>query len=65
MARVPVAPRPSGGSYDRDRRQVRAEIERLDRKKHAPAPARPFVHVEPEASENWGPGEAWLDTSGE
>lgn len=65
MARVPVAPRSGAGSYDRDRRQTRAEIERLDRKKHAPAPGIPFVKVEPEAVDEWPPGTAWLDTSGE
>ena len=65
MARVPVAPRQSGGSYDRDRRQVRAELERLDRKRFAPPPAIPFVRVEPEPVEEWPPGTAWLDTSGE
>ncbi|HXJ67064.1 MAG TPA: hypothetical protein VNN79_25200 [Actinomycetota bacterium] len=55
----------TGRTYDSDRRQTRADIARLNRKRFEPPPVRPFVHVEPEPSEHWRPGEAWLDTSGE
>jgi hypothetical protein len=64
MGFVPAAPRPQR-SYDGDRRSVRADIARIDRRRHEPAPKRPFVNVEPEAAEWWPVGTAWLDTSGE
>lgn len=64
MGFVPAAPRPHR-SYDDDRRSVRADIARIDRRRHAPAAKPGLVKVEPEESEDWPVGTPWLDTSGD
>jgi hypothetical protein len=64
MGFVPAAPRPQR-SYDNDRRSMRADIARIDRRRHAPAPKPGLVKVEPEAAEWWPTGTPWLDTSGD
>lgn len=61
MARVPHIPHPAGSSYDRDRRGVNAEIERLDRKRYEPQPELPLVRLDLEKAAWWRPGTAWLD----
>ena len=64
MGYVPKSPRRLR-SYDTDRRDLQADITRIDRKRIDPAPVVQLVKVEPEPSEHWPPGTAWLDTSGE
>jgi hypothetical protein len=59
MARVPVTPR--SPSYDRDRRDVQADIERLDRRQRELEQV-PFVRVSPYPVHLWPTGTLWLDT---
>ena len=61
MGYVHPAPRRSR-SADRERREVRADIARIDRKRHAPQPPVPLVSLEPAAVEWWPTGNAWLKT---
>ena len=64
MGYVPKTPRRLR-SYDSDRRDIKADISRLDRRRFVPVIPPGLVKVEPEAVEQWPPGTAWLDTSGE
>lgn len=62
MAQVPASPA-RHRSLDADRRQARAAIAQLDRKRE-PAPIIiPFVRVSPWPVEAWPVGTAWLNTT--
>lgn len=58
---TPLRTRPTGSAL----RDLQADVTRIDRKRLDPAPQVQLVKVEPEPSEHWAPGTAWLDTSGE
>lgn len=61
MGYVPRVPR-SVRSFDGALRSARADLARIERKRHAPVPPPSRAHLEPEASTGWKPGEAWLKT---
>ena len=58
---VPPAAR-TVATADSERRQVRAELARLDRKAPPRVVVLPFAEVGPEPVESWPTGRLWLDT---
>lgn len=63
MGFVPSTPRRRRGAYgshDADQRATRADIARIERRRHQPQPPAPLVKLDPAPVEWWPPGTAYL-----